>query len=275
MINSDKSFVSGWLQVLYLILIIAGGLTVFGSLSILVAFHCFGFETNSREYFYVVQSINSLGIFFIPALVFSFYVTKGWFTLSLANKSVSWKLICLVVVLSLFLLPVITILGNINEQIILPESMQKMEIWMREMEENSKMIIKLLTSNSTILLLMLNFFAMALLPAIFEEFLFRGTILPFFSKWVANKHIAIIVTAFIFSAIHLQFYSFIPRFLLGIYLGYLWFWGKSLWLPVFAHFLHNAISLILDYAEQQNWIDLDAYLAKFTDLVSRITVIFI
>jgi len=275
MIDFNKTPAFYWLQLFYLLLFIAGGLTIFGSLSILVGNYCFGFETNSREYIYLIQSINSFGIFFVPALLFSFYTTRGWFTFSLANKSVSWKLICLVAVLSLLLLPVITILGHINEQIALPEFMQKMETWMREMEENSKTIIKLLTSNSTILLLLFNIFAMALLPAIFEEFLFRGTIQPFFTKWFANKHIAILVTAFIFSAIHLQFYGFIPRFLLGIYLGYLWFWGKSLWLPVIAHFLHNAISLILDYAEQQNWLDLDSYLAKFTDLVSRITVILI
>jgi len=273
--DCNKTSAYYWLQLFYLLLFIAGGLTIFGSLSILVGKFCFGFETNSREYIYIVQTINSFGIFFVPALLFSFYTTRGWYTFSLANKSVSWKLICLVVVLSLLLLPVITILGHINEQIALPESMQKIETWMREMEENSKTVIKLLTSNSTILLLLLNIFAMALLPAIFEEFLIRGTIQPFFTKWFANKHIAILVMAFIFSAIHMQFYGFIPRFILGIYLGYLWFWGKSLWLPVIAHFLHNAVSLILDYAEQQNWLDLDSYLAKFTDLVSRITVILI
>jgi membrane protease YdiL (CAAX protease family) len=99
---------------------------------------------------------------------------------------------------------------------------------------------------------------MALLPSLFEEFLFRGTLQPFLTKWFVNKHIAIIVTAFIFSAIHLQFFGFFPRFLLGIYLGYLFLWGKSLWLPILAHFLHNAISLILDSVAQQKGIDLES-----------------
>ena len=99
---------------------------------------------------------------------------------------------------------------------------------------------------------------MALTPAIFEEFLFRGTMQPFFTKWFGNKPVAIVVTAFIFSAIHFQFYGFIPRFLLGIYLGYLLIWGKSLWLPIIAHFMHNAASLILDFSAQKRNIDLES-----------------
>jgi hypothetical protein len=138
-----------------------------------------------------------------------------------------------------------------------PESMQKIEMWMRELEEVSKSILQTLTANSNITILFLNIFAMALLPAIFEEFLFRGTLQPFFTKWFVNKHIAIIVTAFIFSAIHFQFFGFIPRFLLGIYLGYMFIWGKSLWLPIVAHFMHNAVSLIFHYVAQRRSIDLE------------------
>jgi len=105
--------------------------------------------------------------------------------------------------------------------------------------------------------LLINIVIMAFLPAIFEEFLFRGTLQPLFTKWFANKHVAIIVTAFIFSAIHFQFYGFIPRFLLGIYLGYLLVWSQSLWLPIIAHFMHNATSLIFDYGAQRRGIDLE------------------
>jgi len=163
-----------------------------------------------------------------------------------------------VLILSLFLLPVIAWLGHINEQITFPESLQKIEVWMQEMEESAKVFTKTLTANSTFPILLTNILIMALFPAVFEEFLFRGTIQPFFTKWFANKHLAVILTAFIFSAIHFQFYGFIPRFLLGIYLGYLLIWGKSLWLPIIAHFMHNAVSIILDFIAQKRGIDLEA-----------------
>jgi hypothetical protein len=102
---------------------------------------------------------------------------------------------------------------------------------------------------------LLNLFICAALPAIGEEFFFRGTLQQLFNQWFKNKHVAIIVTAFLFSAIHLQFYGFIPRFLLGLYLGYLFVWTGSLWAPIFAHFLHNGISVGIQYFANQQGIE--------------------
>ena len=172
---------------------------------------------------------------------------------------VSPKLVSYVIVLSLFLLPIIACLGYFNDLITFSEFMQKVEIWMRKMEDANKIFTQTLTANATLSVLLLNIMIMALLPALFEELLFRGTLQPFFTRWFGNKHIAIIVTAFIFSAIHFQFFGFIPRFLLGIYLGYLLVWGKSLWLPIIAHFLHNAASITLDYGAQRKGIDLETF----------------
>jgi len=193
-----------------------------------------------------------------PALLFSYCATKKWFSYSKADQIAPPPLVGYVLILSLFILPVVAGLGHLNEQISFPESMQNIETWMRNMEEASKIALQTLTANSTIPILLLNIVVAALMPALFEEFLFRGTIQPFLSKWFHNKHIAIIVTAFIFSAIHFQFYGFIPRFLLGIYLGYLFVWSQSLWLPIIAHFMHNAVSLIFDYGAQWRGIDLEA-----------------
>jgi membrane protease YdiL (CAAX protease family) len=248
---------SCFIQLIFLLFFIVCGLTIFGSLSLLTI-KILGFETNSSEYLYVVQSINSFGIFFLPALLFSYCATKQWFSYSNANQSVSSRLTGYVIFLSIFILPVIACLGYFNEQIAFPKFLHNIETWMREMEEANKIIMQRLTANSTISILLLNIVVMALFPAIFEEFLFRGTLQPFFTKWFSNKHIAIILTAFIFSAMHFQFYGFIPRFLLGLYLGYLLVWSRTLWLPVIAHFLHNTISLILDYGAQRKGIDLEA-----------------
>ena len=241
----------------YLLLFIAGGVIIFSSLSLLVG-QLSELSIGSRWYLYVIQSISSFGIFFAPAVFFSYFATKKWFSYSAADKIAPPPLVGYVLILSLFILPVIAGLGHLNEQITLPESMQQIETWMRNMEEASKAAIQMLTAHSTIPILLLNIVVMALFPAIFEEFLFRGTLQPFFTKWFANKHVAIIVTAFIFSAIHFQFYGFIPRFLLGIYLGYLFVWSQSLWLPIIAHLMHNAVSLIFDYGAQRRGIDLEA-----------------
>ena len=89
-----------------------------------------------------------------------------------------------------------------------------------------------------------------------EEILFMGALLSIIRKKATNPHLAIWIVAIIFSAIHFQFYGFIPRMLLGAFLGYLLYWSKSIWIPVFAHFLHNAIAVTGNYmglyAESEN-----------------------
>jgi len=251
---SGKSY---WVQLVFLLLFIVGGLTIFSSLALLAG-KLSGLEVGTREYFYIAQTISAFGTFLAPALLFAYCASKEWFSYNKADQIVSPPLVGYVVVLSLFILPLVAFLGKLNEQILLPDFMQNIETWMQKMEEANKVFVQTLTANSTIFRLVVNIFVVALLPALFEEFLFRGTLQQFFSKWFADKHVAILVTAFIFSAIHLQFYGFLPRFLLGIYLGYLFVWSNSLWLPIIAHFMHNANSLILNYSAQQRGIDLES-----------------
>lgn len=60
-----------------------------------------------------------------------------------------------------------------------------------------------------------------------------------------NSHGAIWITAALFSALHLQFFGFIPRMLLGALFGYLLEWSGTLWLPIIAHFINNAAGVIV------------------------------
>ena len=246
-----------WLQFCYLLLLIVGGLIISNSLALLIGKLFFANALNSRKCLYIIQSISAFGTFLVPALLFSYCATNRWFSYNKAHQVAPPQLVGYVLILSLFLLPVVACLGYFNEQLRLPEFMQTLEAMMQKMEEASKIFTQTLTANSNIPILLLNIIIMALFPALFEEFLFRGTLQPFFTKWFANKHVAIILTAFIFSAIHFQFYGIIPRFLLGIYLGYLLVWGKSLWLPIIAHFMHNATSLIFDYGARKRGINLE------------------
>jgi membrane protease YdiL (CAAX protease family) len=57
-------------------------------------------------------------------------------------------------------------------------------------------------------------------------------------------HLAIFLTALLFSAFHFQFFSFLPRFFLGLLLGYLMFYGRSIWYPILAHFVNNAMGVV-------------------------------
>src|SRR5690606_26747624 len=101
-------------------------------------------------------------------------------------------------------------------------------------------------------LLLLNIFVMALLPAIAEEFYFRGTLLHILNRVFRNDHLSVWLVAIIFSAIHLQFYGFFPRVLLGAFFGYMLIWTKNIWIPAFAHFVNNATVTVLAFVYARN-----------------------
>lgn len=85
---------------------------------------------------------------------------------------------------------------------------------------------------------------LALIPALCEEFLFRGAVQQSLHRCLCNPHAAILLTAVIFSLAHGEFFSFLPRFVLGLLLGYLFYYGCSIWVNVVAHFINNAIVVI-------------------------------
>jgi len=85
--------------------------------------------------------------------------------------------------------------------------------------------------------------------------LFRGLFQRLFHEWLGNIHIAIILSGFIFGAMHLQFYGMLPRMMLGILFGYLFYWSGSLWIPVFAHFLNNGVAVTVSFLERQGFIE--------------------
>jgi membrane protease YdiL (CAAX protease family) len=85
----------------------------------------------------------------------------------------------------------------------------------------------------------------AFLPAIGEELLFRGVILRIFTNWTKNHHWGVWISAILFSALHMQFYGFIPRMLLGVLFGYLLVWSGSMWLPIIAHFINNGVAVVV------------------------------
>ena len=215
--------------------------TIFGVIAI-------RFECSENIYFMrLMQFVNTVLIFLLPALLFSKWMNGNFWSYSHADVVPKSQTFPIVVGLTICIFPLVVILGYLNELIQLPHFLQEVELWMKTMEERARNILLLMTETKTIFVLLLNLLLMAVTPAVCEEFFFRGAMQPLLQKWTKNKHIAIWITAFIFSAIHLQFYGFIARFLLGAYLGYLMIWSRSIWLPVFAHFLHNGIMITLDF----------------------------
>ncbi|HNQ12809.1 MAG TPA: CPBP family intramembrane metalloprotease [Bacteroidia bacterium] len=202
------------------------------------------------------QSFSSIGMFLIPALLipklFKISITD-FFPLQSLNKIQ----IAYAILISIMLIPVINILVYWNAHISMPEFLIGIEQWMKEKETAAAIITERLLVMNGISDLLINIFIIALLPALGEEFLFRGVVLKMLKEWFGNIHTAIWCTAIIFSALHLQFYGFVPRMLLGALLGYVFYWSGTIWLPVLLHFLNNAISVLAEYLMQHNIVQHD------------------
>ncbi|MDR0333151.1 MAG: CPBP family intramembrane metalloprotease [Dysgonamonadaceae bacterium] len=134
-----------------------------------------------------------------------------------------------------------------NKTIELPESMRGIEQWMHTKEDMAIATTERLLSVQTIGELLMNILIIGVVAAVAEEIIFRGALQQFLQEWTRNGHIAVWISAFIFSAVHLQFFGFFPRLVLGALLGYLFLYTQNLWIPIFVHFFNNTLVVIVNY----------------------------
>jgi len=203
-------------------------------------------DLNFIRYLLVVQDIALL---LVPSYIVLILMKrdKGYALAEL--KIPDFKDISLVIVLMLCVFPATAFTGEINSMMDFPAGLSGVEDWMTEKEQQADTLIKSLITADTFGIMLLNLFSLALMPAIAEEFLFRGVFQRIFARLFRSRHLAIWITAFIFSAIHFQFFGFLPRFILGLIFGYLYLWSGTLWLPVTAHFVNNAFPVIFSYLQ--------------------------
>ena len=169
------------------------------------------------------------------------------------------------VVLMLVALPAINLLAHINEQMALPAFLEPLEAWMKTQEETAKNLTDQFMHVTTFGGLIINLLLMAVLPAISEELTFRGVLMNLFKvkgerlkvKGERVPHLAIWCSAILFSAIHLQFYGFVPRMLMGALFGYMLVWTGSLWTPILMHFTNNAMAVILYFVSLRAGWDIE------------------
>ena len=258
-----------FVQILIFLALIVGCMIVASVLGVIVAsiFYGFGIPANALDqaaYYRILQSFGSVGTFMLPPLFFSYLSERKWFSYNRMNRAPGYTMSNIVIVMSLVLLPIVWILADWNEGWKLPEALAGLDEWMRRMDEQNSELVKLMSRDSRIGILLINIFVMAMLPAVGEELMFRGTVQPFLQKWTKSPHWAIWITAFIFSAIHFQISGFVPRMLIGAYLGYLCYWSGSLWLPILAHFMHNSMSILSDFVMSRRGFDVDNL--NYTDI---------
>jgi len=205
----------------------------------------------------IMQTMSATGTFIVPPFVLAYlFSTNSRQYLALDRKPGSISIL-VALVLMVVATPLINFLGEINSFLHFPEFLRGVEEWMKQAEaqaaELTKAFLKMDTTNE----FLINIFMIALIPAIGEELLFRGVVQNLFLRWSKNVHVSVWTAAILFSALHMQFYGFLPRMILGGMLGYMLVWSGSLWLPIVAHFVNNAAAVTFYYLFQHNLTTID------------------
>lgn len=224
---------------------------------------------------------NTFFMFFVSAMIFAYMIVREPDEYIGARNYFPPVLILLALGFMLFFLPTIDILGYFNRQMTLPPALHGLDKWIHDSEAQATATVKIALDMKTVGDLLASLFVVAVLPALSEEFFFRGCMQPIFERWTKNTHWAVWITAFVFSFMHFEFLGFVPRFLMGAGLGYLFAWSGSIWPSVVAHCLNNGLAVWGYYAWQHHMakINPDSTTPMFSQswiyILSTVTALFI
>ncbi len=251
------------LQFLLMILLAVGGLIIGGlicGIIVVIIYGVSGFSNlmqlsadmpasalNSLKF---MQMGSSVFGFLVPAIFFAKVIVRQPKTYLKANWRFPLILLLLVFFIMLIAAPLMEVLISLNQKMVLPQALKGLERWMRSLEDTAGKQTEILLQMKSPLSFLINLLMIAILPAVAEEFLFRGCFQQIFTGWTKSIHWGVWISAALFSAIHFQFFGFLPRMLLGVFFGYFAAWSGSIWPGVLGHFLNNGTALVVSYLYQ-------------------------
>lgn len=196
----------------------------------------------SRNALLAGSLIQDLFAFIAPALICGYVFTHKpwqWTEVAKGASALSFAGVIAVFVVSV---PALNWLVELNESMSLPQWLSGLEALMRQMEDSAAVTTKLLLSDTSVWGLISGVLIVGILGPFSEELFFRGALQKVL--YGPNPWKAVWWSALIFSLLHFQMYGFVPRFLLGLWFGYLYLWTGSIWTSVFGHILNNTVTVV-------------------------------
>jgi len=212
----------------------------------------------------LVQAFISVGLFVLPAGALCFLCRKGDVGQRL-GVSPRPHLASIIICVGIMIVsaPLVSWLEEINLRMVLPDCMKPLEDWMRACEDDAANVTKRILASDTVGMYLINILVLAIIPAVGEELTFRmGLQQTIFTETTRmGRYWCAVLAAAIFSAIHLQFFGFLPRFLLGIFLGVMLIETNGVLCSVIAHFVNNMLAVSVGFAEARGIkMDIDAFM---------------
>jgi len=201
----------------------------------------------------LIQIIGSIGTFILPAFLFSFLFAGDIYSYYGFRNPVYTTPLLLTILMMVSVIPFVNYTAELNLRMEIP--IKALDRILRSLEGDVEEMMVAFTATKSLWGLMVNLLMIGVIAAVGEELIFRGVLQRLMIGMVKNVHLAVLITAFLFSAFHFQFFSFLPRFVLGLVLGYLMYYGRSIWYPILAHFVNNAMGVIYYYFSSRGSTD--------------------
>ena len=215
------------------------------------------FFAGGTRWYYLIQSLSQCLIGFIGASIAAAYwmAFRPWSFLA-TDRTAGLGPYFGVVIVYLLATPALNQLVWWNEHVSLPERFYGLQEWMRNLEDSSARITDIILNTSSVAGLVSGILIIGFLTGLAEEMLFRGALQRTIATFPPLRHLSIWIAAFIFSAMHLQFFGFFPRFVMGLFFGYLLQTTGSLWPGVWAHSLNNSIIVLVAWLTNRGVMDM-------------------
>ena len=199
----------------------------------------------------MMQFFNALGVFIVPSILFLHFRGLSFYNYLKLNLSIYIKGVIAIFIMALAMIPVANFLGALNAMLPLPEFLSVL----KDIEAQTLFITEQFLVMNTPLDLLLMLGLIGFVAAVGEELLFRGVLQNLFQEWFDSPHVAIWLTAFLFSVIHLQYHAVLPRFVLGALIGYVYVNSGNLRSAMLLHFFYNSTLVLLTFFIQHGGID--------------------
>lgn len=198
-----------------------------------------------------MQFFNAIGVFIFPSCLFFHFRGLTLMNQLNLNQSLSMGRIFFLFLLALAMIPAANFLGSLNEGIYLPDFFY----FLKQIEAETILLTEQLMKMDSYTDLFQMIILVGILAAIGEELLFRGLLQNLFHEWWAKKHLAVWLTAFLFSVVHLQYQAVLPRFLLGALIGYVYLNSGNLRTAILLHFFYNTSLVFITFMIQHQILD--------------------
>ncbi len=222
--------------------LLAEGILQLNGLSLFALSDSVDMSATQRFWLRIGLIINHATMFLCASLVFGWiYYKNRFYQYMKTDTPVHIAEVALWSLVILCSYPLVAYLTQLNMAIPLPS-------WASSGQDSAFALLGNVLRMESLLELLVSLLLVGIMPALGEEFIFRGIVQNKLISIISNPHLAILIASILFGLTHMQLERLIPLSFLGMLLGYAYHYSGSIIIPVILHFLNNGLQVVSIYS---------------------------